>query len=375
MDFRVRFVERPLGENKLAEQTAAIRCNSSIRDIRITNTGLAMMASIVGKRIPKYLKDHIGDALNDTISGNFDDDGETEGDVFASVYGEILGPLFTCLERDGDFTIIRLVRSQNTNGQGKRADLLLVDSSSGLIMLQECKGHCSDYYSVEEQPDSFDICQKMRELRNKAKRDQMVWPSPDQISSRRVRVSGRGTRIALPFPHAERSVVVTAVPDGRTAMPSFNPNPPPHENCDESCKSCFFDGGPTLITVLSTEGVQNNARLGPDGMKFIDWYKACERAIWGSAHGSFGKAYSSLLGVWMHMETSTGAQRKSIPLLTGLVEEAINRKVYVDFHPIFGTSENVRMPDDLMTRLKELHYIQGDIQPPHIREGSPREIG
>ncbi len=184
MNFRVRFAERPLSETRMADQTAAVRSDSSIRELRIDNTGFAMMASIVGKRIPKYLKDHIGDALKGTISGNFDDDGETEGDVFVSIYGEILGPLFTCLERDGDFTIIRLVRSRNTTNQSKRADLLLVDKTSGLVMLQECKGHCSDYYSLEDGQNSFDICQRLRDLRNDAKRDQMVWPGPDQIGSR-----------------------------------------------------------------------------------------------------------------------------------------------------------------------------------------------
>lgn len=375
MDFRVRFVERPLGETKMAEQTAAIRSDSSIRNVTVNNAGLAMMASIVGKRIPKYLKDHIGDALADTMSGNFDDDGETEGDVFASVYGEVLGPLFTCLERDGDFTIIRLVRSRQTGSQKKRPDLLLVDKSSGLVMLQECKGHCSDYYSVEERPDSFDICQRMRDLRNDAKRGQMVWPAPDQIGPRRVQVSGRGSRITLPFPHAERSVVVTAVPDGRTARPSFSPDPPGHENCETSCKSCLFNGGPTLVTVLSTEGIPDGECLDAGGMNFLDWYKACERAIWGRAHGSFGKAYSSLLNAWTQMETSSETQRGSIPLLTGLVEEAIDRKVFVDFRPIWSTLENVHLPEELMTAMHELHDVQGEMRPPRIQEGSARKLG
>ncbi|MCX7428398.1 MAG: hypothetical protein NTW96_22560 [Planctomycetia bacterium] len=375
MELRVRFVERPLSETKMTGQTAAVQSDSSLRQATISDAGLAMMASIVGKRLPKYLRDHIGCALLDTMVGNFDDDGETEGDVFASVYGEILGPLFTCLERDGDFTVIRLVRHRERIDRTKRADLLLLDQSSGLVMLQECKGHCSDYYSVAEDSDSLDICQRMRNLRNVGKR-QLIWPAPDQIGTRRVRLSSFGKHIALPFLHGERSVVVTAVPDGRTASPSFSPDVPSHENCEASCKSCLFNGGPTLITVLSVEDIPDSKCFGPDERSFLDWYKACERAIWGRAHGSFGQAYSSLLGAWRQMETSTEEQRRSIPFLTGLVEEAVNRKVFVDFRPIWRAFEKTTpMPEELIAMIRELHDVQGEMHRPHIHEGSARQLG
>lgn len=375
MELRVRFVEKPLSERKMSGTTAAIQSDTSIRKASMSDAGLAMMASIVGKRIPKYVKDHIGCALLDTMSGNFDDDGETEGDVFASVYGEILGPLFTCLERDGDFLIIRLMPSRQARNQGKRADLLLVEQSRGSVMLQECKGHCSDYYSVADDEDSFDICQQMRDLRNAAKREQMIWPSPDQLGPRRVRITGRSSHVVLPFPQAERSVVVTAVPDGRTAAPSFSPNPPAHENCEESCKTCLFDGGPTLVTVLSTERIEDDTCVGPDGMTFLNWYKACERSIWGRAHGSFGRAFSFLLGTWRRLETSTETQVASVPLLSGLIEQAVDRKLFVDFRPIWGACEEIRPPKELMMALRTLHNIQGDMPHPAVREGSASQLG
>ncbi len=375
MELRVRFVERPLSESKISELTAAVQSNSSLREATVSDVGLGMMASIVGKRLPKYIKDHIGRALSDTMAGNFEDSGETEGDVFVSVYGEILGPLFTCLERDGDFMVIRLMPSEGGKNRRKRADLLLVDRLSGLVMLQECKGHCSDYYSVVEAPDSFDICQRIRELRNKGKREQMVWPTPNQIGARRVRVSGPGNRIALPIPHAEQSVVVTVIPDGRTASPSFLPDSPGHDNCEESCKSCLFNGGPTVITVLSSERFPDGACLGTGGMNFLDWYKACERAIWGRAHGSFGQAYSSLLSAWNQVEKPAQTQRESIPLLIGLVEEAVKQKVFVDFRPIWMTFENVRLPEELTSMVRELHDVQGDMPLPRIQEGSARQLG
>ena len=375
MELRVRFVERPLSERKMSKTTSAVQSKASIRKALVSDAGLAMMASIVGKRMSRYLKNHIGCALSDTMSGNFDGGGETEGDVFAAVYGEILGPLFTCLERDGDFLIIRLMPSRQTQNQRKRADLLLVEQSRGSVMLQECKGHCSDYYSVADDQDSFDICQRMRALRNTAKREQMIWPSPHQLGPRRVRITGRGNHIVLPFPQAERSVVVTAVPDGRTERPSFSPNPPAHENCQDSCKACLFDGGPTLVTVLSTERIADDTQVGPEGMSFLNWYKACERAIWGNAHGSFGQAFSSLLGTWRKLETSTETQVASVPLLSGLVAQAVARKVFVDFPPIWGACEQIRPPEELMIALRNSHDIQGDMPHPAVREGSARQLG
>ncbi len=374
MDLRVRFVERPLQEREMAPQTAAVRSDSSLRRATITNGGLAMLASIVGKRLPRYVKDHIGYALLDTMHGDFDDDGETEGDVLASVYGEILGPLFTCLERDGDFTIIRLVSSRDLRTQKKRADLLLLDRSSGLVMLQECKGHCSDYYSAAVALDEFDICRRLRERRNRGKRQQMMWPDPSQLGTRRVHISGIGGRVALPVPHAEQSVVVTAVPDGRTARRFFSPDPPDHENCKDSCKTCLFQGGPTLITVLSSEPVSNGKSLGTDGLSFLDWYRACERAVWGRAHGAFGQAFSSLLGAWRGTWTSLDMPHPDTPILAGLVEEAIEQKVFVDFPPIWSALEAIQLPQVLVSAMQELQDTQGEASRPELRSTNELQL-
>jgi hypothetical protein len=129
------------------------------------------------------------------------------------------------------------------------------------------------------------------------------------------------------------------------------------------------------VTVLSTEPVENDTCVGPEGMSFLNWYKACERAIWGNAHGSFGQAFSSLLGTWRRLETSTETQVASIPLLSDLVGQAVDRRVFVDFRPIWGACEEIRPPEELMIALRTSHDTQGDMPRPAVREGSASQLG
>lgn len=378
MDLRVRFVEQPMDETK-ANQTSSVQRNDCLRKASISDAGLTMMTAIVGKRLPRFLKENVGRALQDTIEGSFEDGEEMEGDVFASVYGEVLGPLFTCLERNGDFVVIRLLSPKGKRSLVKHADLMLFDRSSGLAMLQECKGHCCDYDSVEDSPDSFDVCQKTRVLISKGRR-QLAWPDLGQLSARRVRISSREEGLALPVPHAEQSVVVTVVPDGRLKTPQFSLRPPDCANCtDEPCTACLFspmpEQEPTLITILSTESIRDPESLDPSGRKFLDWYKACERSIWGRAHGSFGQAYSSLVGAWRQMDLPSQTRRVDVGLLTGIVEAAIDRRVFVDFRPIWHVCEETRLPEGLVTTLHALHDVQGEMPRPAMREGSAKQLG
>lgn len=201
MELHVRFVALPLRTPPLATITAAVRSCTSLRHASISHAGLAMLSSIIGKRLSTFLCDRLGRALEDTLAGRFEDGEVTEGDVFASIYGELLGPLFTCLERDGDFTTIRLVSP--TGGRSTRADLLLVDESSGLVMLRECNGYCCDDDVVAADPGSLDVRRRIRDQRNEGRRSQLVWPAAAQISSRRVGISASSPRTSLPVAHAD----------------------------------------------------------------------------------------------------------------------------------------------------------------------------
>lgn len=374
MELNVRFVERPLGERSFADQTRAVQNAASLRKVTISVTGIAMMSAIVGKRMSTVLKRNIALALQETIDGHLESGGGGEGDLLAQVYGEILGPLFTCLERDGDFTIIRLSPPKRDSEPRKRADFLLVDQNSGSVMLQEAKGHCPDWEAVAEEPDSLDICQNLRAMRNKGKA-QLNWPSPDMLGANRVRVRGRPRPSIALVPCGEQSVVATVVPDGRLRSAGFRIEPPPHDQCNNPCISCLHSPEANLITILSSERLDEGQPLTPDARVFLDWYRACERATWGRAHGSFGNAFASLLGSWHRLEMPSDLRASNIPLMISLVEDAIQQGVYVEFRPIWQSFEESRPSEGLAAALRRLHDIQGDITRPDIREGSTEELG
>jgi hypothetical protein len=370
----VRFVELRLEKLSLLTQTAAVQNDANLREVTISETGVAMMAAIVGKRLTKRMKRDLAAVLQETINGQFDPEDGSEGDLFAQVYGEIFGPLFTCLERDGDFTIIRLVRSNGESNSAKRADFLLLDSNSGLVMLQEAKGHCADYEVVLRNPSSLNICQKLRAMRYKGK-SQLFWPDPSMLSAKQVRVSGRSFVSISPVPHGEQSVVATVVPDGRLGSARFAIARPSHGHCANPCTSCLCSPTTNLITVLSSERLPGGQRLPPNGKPFLDWYQACERAVWGRAHGSFGNSFASLLGAWNRLDVQSHMRNQGIPLMTSIVEEALHDGVYVDFSPVFQSLQQIHPPDNLVSRLSRLQNAQRDIPRPPIREGSTGQLG
>jgi hypothetical protein len=62
-------------------------------------------------------------------------------------------------------------------------------------------------------------------------------------------------------------------------------------------------------------------------------------------------------------------------MITGIVDEAIQQRVYVDFRPVWQSLEEIRPPDNLLANLRRLHDVQGDAPRPQIREGSTEQLG
>ena len=365
---RIRFVERPLNEREIAPQAEAIRDAGSLRELSISSVGFEMLTALVGKGMTPSLQRVVGDSPQDTLHGRKPMDDHTAGDMFTEVYGETIGPLVTCLERGGDFDIIRLERE-------KGADLLLVKRDSLKVILQECKGTLADYAKVVNNGSDLDVCQQIRRQRNEG-RDQLSWPEASEIGGRRVRVQGPNRQSAQAFPHAEKTVVVTAITDGRLRRCSTRINPPSHAPCTTDCTTqCIFTPDPTLICVLSSEAVDDSCTLNSGTRNFLDWYKACERAIWGRSHGSVGQVFSKLVPAWQNMEMSSSQRELTISALTGLLDRAIQRGVYVDYGPIFQSVEGIQNPE-LSRSIRYMHELQGEIPRPRINVLSdPRELG
>ena len=132
-NLRIRFVERPLSERSLTPQAEAIIDDRSLRELKISDTGIEMLTAIVGRNMTRIQRQIVAESLRQTMHNTTTDSAnEGTGDIFLEVYGETIGPLVTCLERGGDFEIIRLERD-------KGADLLLVNKQSRYVILQECK--------------------------------------------------------------------------------------------------------------------------------------------------------------------------------------------------------------------------------------------
>jgi hypothetical protein len=288
--------------------------------------------------------------------------------ILTEIYGEIIGPLVTCLERGGEYEIVRLERQDG-------ADLLLVNKQSWRVILQECKATFADYAKARADPSSLDVCQQMRNQRNKGKR-QLRWPDADEIGgSRRVRVRGTSAGDACPIPHAEETVVVTTVPDGRLQKCATQIIAPVHDPCSENCvKRCLFSPEPALLCVLSSEQINSQTRLDEGMRAFLGWYKTCERAIWGNAHGSLGNALASVLSSARQLELPMVLDGEGSPILMGLIERAVERNVYVDFGPIFEVSETLRQPA-LSRCIRQLHDLQGDMPRPRVTDVEPQELG
>jgi hypothetical protein len=376
MTITARFTERPLDETTLAEQAKAIRDDSSLRTAEISDVGLAMLATIVGKRLNKVHRAMIGEALRETLSGASAVGYAAEGDPFAQMYGEMFGPLFTCLEQPGsDFLVIRLAPTSSRARQ-RFADLLLTDRACGTVMLMECKGHCTDLDSVESDDNTLDLCRTLRRMRNDGRNQLENWPDLDVLarSDRRLRIRRRtGTPTAF-FPRAERCVVATAVPDGRLKSARVECG-----RCDNrECTSCLFSPDPTLVTVLSSDRLTGSSRRGhipgpgstDSPMEFLDWYKVCERAIWAKAHGTFSNAYLSLVGSWLRPNRPSESRPQETPMLLALVMAALHAQVFVDFAMILQGEKSELMPDELRSSLTFMHEIQGEVARPRLRETS-----
>jgi hypothetical protein len=364
---QVRFVERPLSERSLAPQIEQIRSTDSLRELKISSVGIEMLTALVGRGMSPSLRRVVADALLETMQGQLPLGDEAADNIFIEVYGEVIGPLLTCLESGGDFEIIRLA-------QKKGADLLLVDRATQEVILQECKGSFADYNKVQEDGSDLDVCQQIRNQRNKG-RKQLQWPEASEITSRRIRVHGGHKNQESAIPHGKKTVVVTAMPDGRLKSCGRHSDAPAHDPCDTNCSErCLFTPEPTLICVLSSEEVDGSTPLDGGTRAFLDWCKACERAIWGNAHGSVGHLFSNTISHWRQLDISTMMREATVPLLTGLLERAVQRNVYIEFGPIFEVSEGIQQPE-LRHILREVHDLQGDTPRPRISEIEPRELG
>lgn len=365
-DLRIRFVERPLSERSLTPQAQAIIDDSSLRRVRISDTGIEMLTALVGRGMTPNLRKIVAESLRETMEGRIPFGDQAADNILTEVYGEIIGPLMTCLERGGDFEIIRLERQDG-------ADLLLVDKQSKRIILQECKGTFADYVKVKADPNSLDVCAQLRNQRNKGKQ-QLRWPESDEIGSRRVRVRGMQPDGACPIPCAERTVVVTAVPDGRLKKYATEMAAPFHDPCDENCaKHCLFSPNPALVCVLSSEKEGGSRQMDDNVRVFLDRYKACERAIWGNAHGSVGDTFATVLNSLGKLDVPIFTTEGGVSILTGLMERAIERNVFVDFMPVFEASETLRQPA-LTRTLRYLHDLQGDISKPRVTDVDMHEL-
>ena len=359
-DYRVRFVERPLSERSLTPQIEAIIDDQSLRVLTISDTGIEMLTAIVGRGMAPSLRRVVAESLRETMHGRIPLGDEATDSILTEVYGETIGPLVTCLERGGNFDIIRLERSDG-------ADLLLVDKQSLEVILQECKGTFADYAKVRTNNPDLDVCQQMRNQRNKGKQ-QLHWPDASEIGSRRVRVRSSGVKSVCPVSHAEETVVVTAIPDGRLRRCAGQVSPAAHDPCERSCvEHCLFSPEPALICVLSSQRDDQPPPLDETTRTFLESYKTCERAIWGNAHGSVGDAFAEVLRSAREMELRIDSEEGESSFLTALLERAIERDVYIDFSPIFQAAEAIQRPAFSRT-IGHLHDLQGEVPRPRITD-------
>lgn len=71
---------------------------------------------------------------------------------------------------------------------------------------------------------------------------------------------------------------------------------------------------------------------------------------------------------------SSSAREATIPILTGLLNRAVQQNVFIDFDLIFETSEGIRSPE-LNRTIRCMHDLQGEFPKPRITEIDPRELG
>ncbi|MBN1489656.1 MAG: hypothetical protein JXA69_07045 [Phycisphaerae bacterium] len=370
MVIKVRFVERPLRERPLTPQRKAVHQPSSLRELSITDTGIEIMTAIVGTGMRPSQRKVVGASLREALHGETPAEDKARGDVFTAVYGEVLGPLITCLEREGDYEVIRLVSAPNETA----ADVLLLNRLTGHLILQECKGNYAYARAGVRSGSTLDVCRQMRRRRNEG-RKQLVWPGAETDMSRRVRITGTHRLAESPIACGEESVVVTTVPDGRLQWLDSPDAATAAAACPKSCtRGCLFAPDAAVITILSSERAKEIVAVGEDTRRFLDWYKTCERAIWGSAHGSFTGAYSSLLESYHRLDVPPGSAPQAFAVFSALAYAAVSRGLYVDFERVQRTCQELQQ-GHLVEHLRALSRLQVNVHPPGVTESSAEAIG
>ncbi len=211
-----------------------------------------MLTALVGRGMSPTLRRVVLDVLLETMQRKIPLGDVSKDNIFTEVYGEIFGSLVTCLERGGDFEIIRLA-------QVKGADMLLINRESQEVILQECKGSLADYVKVRKDSSCLDVCLQVRNQRNKG-RQQLQWPETSIITSRRVQIKNSQRSQLGALLHTEKTVVVTVVPDGRLSTYGRSIDLPPRKPCITNCVDhCLFNPKATLLCVLSSERVEGAA--------------------------------------------------------------------------------------------------------------------
>lgn len=128
MRINVRFVERPLYERSLNRQVQAIKCNSSNRELEISDEGIMLLTALVGKGMANSTRSVVSGTLFEIMNGELPKD-TAKGNILTEIYGEMFGPLFTCLEYGGEWEMIRLIE----NVKGKCPDMLLLSKKDNFM--------------------------------------------------------------------------------------------------------------------------------------------------------------------------------------------------------------------------------------------------
>lgn len=370
MRLSVRFVERALAELHLRQQALAIQRSSSLRTLTITDTGVEMLTSLVGRGLSPSLRRIIASTLRERIEGHCDWQ-DVAGDILTEVYGEIFGPLFTCLELGGDFEVVRLVATN----QHPCPDVLLISKDRRQLILQECKAVECDLNRASAKRGTLDTCGSIRHQRNDG-RSQLRWPDEISLTSSRIGIRSPRRTGLLPIPGVGESVVVTAVPDGRLRRAGLRIHAPNRTACQVPCTDhCLFSPGPSLVAVLHSRYEEGSSPEIPQGdYEFLMWYKACEQLIRGKCHGSLTNAYCSLLKSWQMLEQPASALKRSFPLIVGLAQSASRQGVYLDLERVREQCAHMPQPSRLL-RSRGIQLSRCMLGPPRVSTASPQQLG
>ncbi|MBI2842199.1 MAG: hypothetical protein HYX78_02240 [Armatimonadetes bacterium] len=284
----------------------------------------------------------------------------------------MIGPLVTCLERGGDFEVIRLLWS----AREKRPDVLIVDKRSGHVIVQECKATCC---SVDHQDLSVDVCGAIRKHKRDGAR-QLVWPGTDALSGHGVKVAPVSDDLTRLLGCSEKSVVVTAIPDGEINRFRRSIKPPERAVCPQSCAdNCLYSQELNIITALFAEELEGSA--DSDALlEFLGTYKAAERAAWGGAHGCFSNLYLDMLSSFSNLSRQGESNTEGASLasfLVGPLDYAVQNRLYVDFQQVGGACSEYlggTLRESVFSSVHDLAIVQGEIERPPVKESSARQF-